>query len=121
MEGGKPMSVGEKSYIIQGSGTGFHGGRYRSKTGAFAAAKKAGARLYRNLSESQIKLRENKGKTDIKFILKESTKGSTNETFTFSVTRVTLAKPVIRMIAGNKIVSKYTYEVKKCNPDAKLE
>lgn len=121
MDGGKPLSAGERTFTIEGSGTGFKGGRYRTKTGPLAAAKKAGARLYRDLTESQIKLREKKGKKDIKFILKETTRGSSKETLFFKVTRVTLKKPVTRTIAGNTIVSKYTYEVKKCGSDEKLE
>jgi len=121
MEGGKPMTKGEKSFTIEGSGTTFKGGRYRSKTGPLSAAKKAGARLYRDLTESLIKIREKNGKKDIKFILKETTKGSSKETYFFKVKRVTLKKPVIRTIAGKKIETKYTYEVKKCGSDEKLE
>ena len=121
LQGGKSMVAGEKSFTIEGSGTGFKGGRYRSKTGPLSAAKKAGARLYRDLTESQIKLREKKGKKDIKFILKETTSGSSKETLFFKVTRVTLKKPTVRTIAGNTIESKYAYEVKKCGSDEKLE
>lgn len=121
IEGGKPLSAGERTFTIEGSGTGFKGGRYKTKTGPLAAAKKAGARLFRDLTESQIKLREKKGKKDIKFILKETTRGSGKETLFFKVTRVTLKKPITRTIAGNTIVSKYTYEVKKCGSDEKLE
>lgn len=121
MDGGKPLSAGEKTFTIEGSGINETGGRYRSKTGPLAAAKKAGARLYRELTEGQIKLREKKGKKDIKFILKETTRGSSKETFFFKVTRITLKKPVVRTIAGNTIETKYTYEVKKCGSDEKLE
>lgn len=121
IEGGKSLSAGERTFTIEGSGTGFKGGRYRTKTGPLAAAKKAGARLFRDLTESQIKLREKKGKKDIKFILKETTRGSSKETLFFKATRVTLKKPITRTIAGNTIVSKYTYEVKKCGSDEKLE
>jgi len=121
MDGGKPLSTGEKTFTIEGSGINKTGGRYRSKTGPLAAAKKAGARLYRELTEGQIKLREKKGKKDIKFILKETTRGSSKETFFFKVTRITLKKPLVRTIAGNTIETKYTYEVKKCGSDEKLE
>ena len=121
MLGGK-MTEKSKSFTIAGSGTKFTGGRYMSKNGDVAsAAKKAGARLFRDLTESQIKLREKKGLKGIKFILKETTRGSKNETYTFKVTRVTLAKPITRTIAGNTIVSKYSFEVKKCGANEKLE
>lgn len=121
IEGGKPMSEGEKSFTIEGSGTGFKGGRYRSKTGPLAAARKAGARLFRDLSESQIKLREKKGKKAIKFILKETTRGSTKETLFFKVERITLKTPIKRTVAGKVIETLYRYEVKKCGSDEKLE
>ena len=121
MEGGKPMSKGERSFTISGSGTGFKGGRYKTKTNPLTAAKKAGARLYREITESQIKTRETNGKKDIKFILKETTRGSKKETLFFKVERITLSKPVVRTIAGKTIESKYAYEVKRCGSDVKIE
>jgi hypothetical protein len=121
MEGGKSMSAGERSFTIEGSGTGFNGGRYKTKTSPLSAAKKAGARLYRELTESQIKSRESKGKKDIKFILKETTRGSKKETLFFRVKRVTLSKPVVRTIAGKTIQSKYVYEIERCGSNVKLE
>ena len=122
IEGGRPMSEGERSFTIQGSGTGFKGGRYRSKTDPLAAARKAGARLYRNLSERQIKLREKKGKKTIKFILKETTQGSTKQTLFFKVQRISLNPPVKRTLADGKVIETlYRYEVQKCGPNEKLE
>lgn len=122
MEGGKPMSAGERSFTIVGSGTGFKkGGRYRTKSSPLVAARKAGARLYRELTESQIKARESNGKKDIKFILKETTRGSKKETMFFRVKRVTLSKPVVRTIAGKSIESKYVFEVERCGSDVTLE
>ena len=119
---GGAMTAKSKSFTIVGSGTKFVGGRYMSKNGDVAsAAKKAGARLFRDLTESQIKLREKKGVKGIKFILKETTRGSKNETYTFKVERITLSKPITRTIAGKTIVSKYSFEVKKCGSDEKLE
>ena len=50
-------------FTIQGSGTGFTGGRYAAKDGVVGtASRKAGARLFRDLSETDIKDREKKGK-----------------------------------------------------------
>ena len=121
MEGGKPMSPGERSFTIEGSGTGFKGGRYRTKSGPLVAARKAGARLYRKLTETQIKARESSGKKDIKFILKETTRGSKKETMFFRVKRVPLKKPLVRTIAGETIESKYVFEVERCGSDANLE
>lgn len=121
MIGGK-MTEKSRSFTVVGSGTKFQGGRYISKNGDVAtAARKAGAAIYRDLTENMIKSRESKGLKGIKFILKETTRGSKKETHVFKVTRVTLAKPITRTIAGNTIVSKYAFEIKKCGSDEKLE
>ena len=80
MEGGK-MSATSRSFTIQGSGTKFTGGRYTTKNNAVTAvARKAGAALYRDLTESLIKIREQKNQ-GIKFILRETTRGSNKQTY----------------------------------------
>jgi hypothetical protein len=117
--GGK-MTEKSRSFTVAGSGTKFEGGRYMSKNGnVMSAARKAGARIYRDLTESQIKLRESKGMKDIKFILKETTRGSKKDTYVYKVKRVLLSKPITRTVAGNTIVSKYSYEITKCGSDGK--
>lgn len=122
MEGGKPMSPGERSFTIEGSGTGFKGGRYRSKTGPLTAARKAGARLYRELTESQIKDRESKNKKNIKFILKETTRGSKKETMFFKVERIPLKNPIKRKnSSGGEYTIFFKFIATRCGSDMKLE
>lgn len=83
-------------FTVAGSGTNFEGGRYAAKDNVIGtAARKAGARLYRNLSDSQIKAREKNGNDGIKFILRETTRGSKKNTYHFIVKRQILTKPVL--------------------------
>lgn len=122
MEGGKPMNNGERSFTISGSGTGFKGGRYLTKTNPLTAARKAGRRLYKELTESEIKTRENSDKKDIKFIIKETTRGSKKETFFFKVERITLKTPKKRTILdGREITNFYDFKTKRCGSDVKIE
>lgn len=83
-------------FTVAGSGTSFEGGRYAAKDNVIGtAARKAGARLYRNLSDAQIKAREKNGNDSIKFILRETTRGSKKNTYHFIVKRQVLTKPVL--------------------------
>lgn len=83
-------------FTIAGSGTNFEGGRYASKDNVIGtAARKAGARLYRNLSDAQIQAREKKGQQGIKFILRETTRGSNKNTYYFLAKRDVLSVPVV--------------------------
>lgn len=83
-------------FTVSGSGTNFEGGRYAAKDNVIGtAARKAGARLYRNLTDSQIKAREKNNIDGIKFILRETTRGSKKSTYHFIVKKEVLSKPVL--------------------------
>ena len=100
-------------FTIQGSGSGFTGGRYAAKDGVVGtASRKAGARLFRNLSETDIKNREKKGDADIKFILRETTRNSKKNTYYFKVTRICLDEPVNIEKGDIKYCIKHKYSVK---------
>jgi O-phosphoseryl-tRNA(Cys) synthetase len=110
-------------FTITGSGVGSeNGGRYAAKDNLTAtAAKKAGARLFRDMSEAQIKAREAKNIHKIKFILQETTRGSRKKTYAFHVKRIKLKNPTVVTIrvrgkAPVNISHKYNYEVARCNP-----
>lgn len=80
-------------FTVSDSATEFKGGRYAAKDNVIGtAARKAGARLYRNLSESEIKKRSTDG---IKFSLRETTRGSKKNTYNFIVMREILKAPVL--------------------------
>tara|TARA_B100000405_G_scaffold302020_1_gene264481 strand:- start:113 stop:685 length:573 start_codon:yes stop_codon:yes gene_type:complete len=100
-------------FTIQGSGTGFTGGRYAAKDGVVGtASRKAGARLFRNLSEADSKNREKKGDADIKFILRETTRNSKKNTYYFKVTRICLDEPVEIAKGDIQYCIKWKYSVK---------
>jgi hypothetical protein len=108
-------------FTVTGSGiVGENGGRYAAKDNIpMTAAKKAGARLYRDLSEAQIATRLKNGNKTIRFILKETTRGSTKKTYTFKVERKALNKisvVEIHQADGTKvsIEHKFKYIITKC-------
>lgn len=103
-------------FTVQGSGTKFTGGRYAAKDGVVStAAKKAGARLYRELSEAQITARETKGLDGIKFILRETTKGSKKHTYYYKIVRIPLSAPKMIKIGDTTIEYKFRFELKRCD------
>jgi hypothetical protein len=107
--------AGNKRYFtIAGSGTNIapNTGRYVA-LGPSQAGKKAGARLFRELSESEIKRRESNGKIGIKFILRETTRNSKKGTFYYLITRKVLSNPT-QIKIGDKIIEyKYDYNIEK--------
>lgn len=103
-------------FTIQGSGTKFEGGRYAAKNDVVTtAAKKAGARLYRDLTEGLIKLREKKEMYGIKFILRETTKGSNKNTYYYKIERIVLSKPKTVKIGSKTIEYKYKFHLTQCD------
>jgi hypothetical protein len=109
----------KRFFTIAGAGTNVkpNTGRYTA-TGPSQAGKKAGARLYRDLSEADIKKRTASGKKGIKFILRETTQGSKKGTFYYVVTRKTLSNPT-RVKIGDKVIEyKYEYTIAKSDADS---
>lgn len=103
-------------FTIQGSGTKFEGGRYAAKDGVVStAAKKAGARLFRELSEAQIAARESRNLDGIKFILRETTKGSKKQTYYYKIVRIPLTETKTVKIGDNTIEYKFKFELKRCD------
>lgn len=81
-------------FTVSDSATEFKGGRYAAKDNVIGtAARKAGARLYRNLSDSEIKKRSTSD--GIKFSLRETTRGSKKNSYNFIVKREILSVPVL--------------------------
>lgn len=104
-----------RTFKIQGSGTKYTGGRYTTKNNSLASvARKAGARLYLKLSKSEIERRE-KNNEGIKFILRETTRGSAKNRYFFNVKRVLKKKPAMFTILGETVVRKYDYIATSCD------
>ena len=84
-------------YIVMASSIGKPGGRYASKSGPFAAAKKAASKRF------------GKDETSMKLTIRET--GTKNE-FTYDATRIKLDKPVVRKVGQTTIISEYKTDLK---------
>lgn len=105
MEGGARRTANKGSlfyYTVTKSSIGKSGGRYSSKSGPGAAAKKAASKRFGKASTGKMRLtvREN----------------GTDHEFTYDATRSKLAKPVVRKIGGVTITSEYQVDVKAVKP-----
>ena len=82
--------------MVTRSSAGKPGGRYASKSGPAAAAKKAASKRFGTKSKARVTVRE---------------LGSDRE-FTYDATRVKLPKPIVRKIGGKTVTSEYRVEVR---------
>ncbi len=89
-------------FTVTKSSSGDVGGRYSSKSGPAAAAKKAASKRFQGSSTG--------GKNKIRLTIRET---GTNDEFTYDAERIKLDKPIVRKINGSTITSKYRIEVKK--------
>lgn len=89
-----------RHYVVTHTSIGAPGGRYSSKSGPAAAAKKAASQRFRGESNS---------KKGLQLTVRET--GSDRE-FTYNARRVKLQAPFTRTINGKKIVSEYEVEVR---------
>lgn len=88
------------NYTVASSSLGGPGGRYSSKSGPAAAAKKAASQRFRAASS---------GSKTIRLTMRQL--GSDKE-FKYEATRVKLPKPFVRKIKGVTITSEYKVEIK---------
>jgi hypothetical protein len=91
-------SADANNYTVVATSMGATGGRYTSKSGPAAAAKKAASQRLRKGSGSKITLTVRQ-------------LGSDKE-FKYEATRVKLAKPVVRKIKGVTVTSEYEIKIK---------
>lgn len=96
--------VEKKSYTVESSAVDITGGRYKSSSPS-GAAKKAARMLFRKCKKKVKKIR---------FVIRETTSGSGKKTFEYTATRTKLAKPVVRVLDGVKVVNQFKYSVKPC-------
>ncbi len=92
-----PSKADTRHYVVLKSSRGEPGGRYSSKSGPAAAAKKAASRRF------------GKDNSDLRITVRET---GTDREFSYVAKRVKLSKPVVREIGGKKITSLYKVEVK---------
>jgi hypothetical protein len=92
--------VVKRNFTIQASEIGFKGGVYKSDLPS-KAAKKAAKRLF-ELVEKNEEYKKYNNLTEIKFILRESTKGSTKKTFFYEAEKKNLSEPkIVKVKAPN--------------------
>lgn len=100
-----------RSFKVVGAGVPFSGGRYIGKTFGIAA-KRAASKIY-NKVNNDPEFTKFLSKPSIKFILQETTKGSSKLTKAYEVFKVELDKPTVVTIKNKEVVYKYKYEVKQ--------
>jgi len=85
------------TYTVVRSSVGAPGGRYVSKSGPAAAARKAASKRFGSGTSMRVTIRET----------------SSDHEFTYDATRVKLPKPVVRTIAGVTVTSRHRVDVVK--------
>jgi len=85
----------ERSFTVDSSSIGVTGGRYKSKVPS-SAAKKAASKLFAK-----------KNTKSMEFQIRETTRGSDKQIYAYKAIRETLAKPLVRVIAGKEVVNRY--------------
>lgn len=100
-------------FKVAGSGIGFEGGRYSGETPE-QAARKAGRQLWRKVeTESEYKRFD---KTSVlKFILVETTQGSSKRTYSYKVEKKRKPAPEKIALNGVTFVSNFDYKVSACH------
>ena len=100
-----------RSFKVIGSGIGYKGGRYVAENRNIAAHR-AGSKLFQKIMKD-AKFNKYKNKTTIKFILTETTKGSSKKNVAYEVKQIKLDKPLEFKRGDITIVVKYKYVVHK--------
>lgn len=104
LNGGKmkqPTPPTARNYTVTKCSFGSPGGRYSSRQGPAAAARKAASQRFQSQTSSK--------KTKISLTIRQL--GSDKE-FSYEAKRVKLAKPVVRTINGQTVTSKYQIYIK---------
>ena len=100
-----------RSFKVIGSGIGYKGGRYVAENRNIAAHR-AGSKLFQKIMKD-AQFNKYKNKTTIKFILTETTKGSSKKNVAYEVKQIKLDKPLEFKRGDITIVVKYKYVVHK--------
>lgn len=95
-----------RSFKISGSGVGYTGGRYVAAN-RLIAAQRAGSRLFK-IAAADPKFEK---KMTIKFILFESTRGSTHQNVAYEATKVALKNPKVVVKNNETITYRFVYKV----------
>lgn len=103
-----------RNFKVAGSGIDFEGGQYRSAT-PMEAAKKAGSNLFRRMENNTKYKRYRNKRSSIKFILRETTRGSDKKSYYYEVKRTKKQTPVTYKIGDKVITVTWDYMVSSCD------
>jgi hypothetical protein len=113
-----------RSFQVFGSGIGYKSpssSYYKGKAPS-AVAKKFGSMLFRLINDHTSEYVRFRNQSTIKFIMKETTRGSDKSTFYYKAERVELPEPIRRTLPNdNVIVNKYRIIIHKCGGGDDLE
>jgi hypothetical protein len=106
------MDIDYRSFTVAGSSIGFEGGKYISVSPS-SAAKKAATRMF-SLTKTGRKFSNHKSEDSIKFILRETTRGSEHKTYFYDAYKHKYDEPQVRTIPSpnGPVEIKYEYTIK---------
>lgn len=109
----------KRTFTIQGSDLGFEGGRYKSVTPA-GAARKAAKQLFRMVENKLNKTAWHKyakfaSHKKLRFIVRESTRGSKRDTFYYEASVEQLDQPRVIKRNGTEYTVTKAIKVKTCS------
>lgn len=106
----------KRYWRIAGSGIEFEGGRFAGSSPSIIAGKAAKS-LWSKI-DNVSKYKRYSKRTSIKFIIRETTRGSEKKSYSYEASREKLAKPIeykFKTDMGERtVVQKYKYTVKEC-------
>jgi secreted Zn-dependent insulinase-like peptidase len=97
----------ERTFTIESSEVDVTGGRFTGKAPYNVAAKVARS-LFKDLKG------KNKKKTEIRFAIRETTRGSDNKTFHYIGTKKTLPEPKVVVRGDVELKIEHVYHIKSC-------
>lgn len=118
----------ERKFTIQGSDIGLTGGKYVAPSPS-AAGKKAARRLFQVINFAVLyhqdkkqyakyakysKFLKFKGVKVVKFLLRETTRGSDKNTYTYEGLKSDLTKPIVFKRAGVEVTVNHKIDIKTC-------
>lgn len=113
-----------RTFQVFGSGIGYKSPNtsyYKGKTPS-AVAKKFGSMLFRLINDETSDYYKYRHQKTIKFIMRETTRGSDKATFYYKAEHILLPNPVERKLPNGKmIVNKYKTVIHKCGADPEIE
>lgn len=112
----------KRSFTVIGSDIGFEGGSYKTTVAPAVAAKKAASIMFRVIKSAAQKPKDAKlkkyagfkNRDTIKFIIRETTRGSARDTFYYVATKIKLDTPIVVKRGGVEYTIDQKITIKTC-------